>query len=39
VCEAVYRAVRPMDNADFSVLYRRRVAPVHVRRALEALAS
>jgi 4-hydroxybenzoyl-CoA reductase subunit beta len=39
VCEAVYRAVHPMDNADFSVLYRRRVAPVHVRRALEALAS
>lgn len=39
VSEAVYRAVHPMDNTDFSVLYRRRMAPVHVRRALEALAS
>lgn len=37
--EAVYRAVHPMDNTDFSVLYRRRVAPVHVRRALESLAG
>ncbi len=39
VSQAVYQAVHPMDNTDFSVLYRRRVAPVHVRRALEALAS
>lgn len=37
--ELAYRAVRPMDNTDFSVLYRRRVAPVHVRRALQSLAG
>ncbi len=39
VSQAVYAAVHPMDNTDFSVLYRRRVAPVHVRRALEAVAG
>jgi 4-hydroxybenzoyl-CoA reductase subunit beta len=37
VGEAVYSAVHPMDNTDFTVLYRRRVAPVHVRRALAEL--
>lgn len=39
VAETVHRAVHPMDNTDFGVLYRKRVAPVHVRRALEVLAS
>ncbi|MDR5708632.1 MAG: xanthine dehydrogenase family protein subunit M [Armatimonadota bacterium] len=39
VAEAVYRAVHPMDNVDFTVYYRRRIAPVQVRRALEALAA
>lgn len=39
VAEAVHRAVHPMDNTDFSVLYRRRVAPVYVRRALEGLVG
>jgi len=39
VSEVVHRAVHPMDNTDFTVLYRRRTAPVHVRRALQALAS
>jgi 4-hydroxybenzoyl-CoA reductase subunit beta len=39
VAEAVYRAVHPMDNVDFTVYYRRRMAPVQVRRALEDLVA
>ncbi len=39
VADAVHRALHPMDNTDFTVLYRKRTAPVHVRRALEELTD
>jgi len=37
--QAVYEPVRPMDNTDLHLYYRKRMAPVYVRRALQELAE
>ncbi len=39
VAEAVYRAVHPLDNTDFTISYRRRMAPVYVTRTVAELTQ
>jgi 4-hydroxybenzoyl-CoA reductase subunit beta len=39
VAQAVFGPARPMDNTDLHLYYRKRMAPVYVKRALKALAS
>ncbi len=39
VAEAVYRPTRPLDNTDYHLFYRKRMAAVYVKRALQELLA
>jgi len=39
VAEAVYNPIRPMDNADYHLFYRKRMAAVYVKRVLQELLA
>lgn len=39
VAEAVYKPVRPLDNTDYHLFYRKRMAAVYVKRALQELTT
>ncbi|MDQ4077309.1 MAG: FAD binding domain-containing protein [Chloroflexota bacterium] len=39
VAQAAFKAARPLDNTDLTLYYRKKVVPVHVRRALRQLAG
>lgn len=39
VAEAVYKPARPLDNTDYHLFYRKRMAAVYVKRALQELLT
>lgn len=39
VAEACYRPARPLDNTDLTLYYRKKIVPIHVKRALRHLAG
>lgn len=39
VASAAYRPARPLDNTDMTLYYRKKIVPVHVKRALRHLAG